>query len=617
MEKLERLDLPTTRNEPLEKANRKSAWIAIGFRETLLLLCLFLGWRYQLLGQLVDLLRSDGEIRVSGGIAWAPCADLTEFECAYLSVPMDYTNPLPNETVSLSLRRLPATAPMTDRMGTLFINPGGPGGSGTNAVARYGQDLHTILKGRYDILSWDPRGVNQTTPSLDCFATEFDEFIQHFKEWQLGLPFEMKEATGSDDIWFEKIDAYYRSTVASCAKNGNQKMLKSVSTAFVVRDIVSILDALGEKDRGLQYWGFSYGTILGATFSALFPELVHRVVLDGVSSARFYSQDIFEWGRSGMDETYKVWDGFLAACAEAGPGRCALAKDGFTTDDVRMRVEKIINDLVAKPLPVPFSVQSGIITASDVLYAIFRGLYAPKGWPDIATAIAEAESGNGTALLRELPLTDRKGMLDNVFNRYTTRLGSEVTTEAIMCGDTDPSVSHAVAYASTEAFNEYSKELAKLSITGEIWAEWVGRCRIWNITATESYRGPWTVKDGLKKTKFPVLFLGNTADPVTPLSAAKDMSKGFGSESASLLIQDGFGHCSLAHPSLCTARTIASYFIDGKVPEYGTVCPSDDGFLFPESAKANERLQGLSEEDQKLMRALDTLSTEWVGRKWV
>jgi len=617
MEKLEHSALPTVQNVPRREATQKRAWITLGFKETLLLVCLVLGWRFHFLGHLKDLYKSYSSVHASGGIAWAACADLTEFQCAYLSVPMDYTHPLPNETVSLSLRRLPATAPQAVRMGTLFINPGGPGGSGTNAVASYGQDLHTILKGRYDILSWDPRGVNQTTPSLGCHPTEFDEMIQSFKEAQLGLPFELKGQTGSDDIWFEKLDAYYRSTVASCAKNGNQKMLKSVSTAFVVRDIVSILEALGEKERGLQYWGFSYGTILGATFSAMFPELVHRVVLDGVSSARFYSQDIFEWGRSGMDETYKVWDGFLSACAEAGPGRCALAKDGFTAEDVRDRVDKVIESLIKKPLSVPFSGQSGIATASDARYLIFRGLYAPKGWSDIATAIAEAEQGNGTMLLRPLAITDRKDMRDNIFNRWTTRAGSEVSTEAIMCGDTDPSVSHAASSASTKSINDYSKELAKLSITGENWAQWVGRCRIWNITATESYRGPWKVEDGLKKTKFPVLFLGNTADPVTPLSAAKDMSKGFGNESATLLIQDGYGHCSLAHPSLCTARTVASYFLDGKVPEYGTMCPSDEGFLFPEPGKAAQRLQGLTVEDQELAKALESLSAEWRDREWL
>jgi len=205
---------------------------------------------------LSGLFRCDYWRQVRGGIAWSACPDVTEFQCAFLEVPMNYLNPLPNETVSLALRRLPATAPLADRLGTLLVNPGGPGGSGTEYIVDTGKDLDLILKGRYDILSWDPRGVNMSTPPMDCFPTDYDERVQEFKLYQTGWPFEMRAIFGTDVPWFKTADRYYQALVDSCAQNGNQKMLKSLSTAFTARDMVEILKALGEEERGLQYWGF-------------------------------------------------------------------------------------------------------------------------------------------------------------------------------------------------------------------------------------------------------------------------------------------------------------------------------------------------------------------------
>ncbi|KZT62527.1 alpha/beta-hydrolase [Calocera cornea HHB12733] len=542
------------------------------------------------------------------GIPWTPCADLTEFDCAYFSVPMDYADPQPSEHVSLALRRWPSTAPKKDYMGTLFINPGGPGGSGTDTVVTIGPLLGKILKGRYDIMSWDPRGVNMTTPPLDCYPTEYDEFVAEQMSTQIGLPFQARAEGGAaaELALMKKTDAYYLSGLGSCLKNGNAKMLASLSTAYNVRDMVRMLEALGEDERGLQYWGFSYGTILGATFAAMFPDKVHRVLLDGVSSARLYTRDMFDWGRSGMDDTNKVWQGFLSSCAKAGPERCALAKGDDTAESILARFDTMVESLIEQPLPVPWGgVTSGIITASDVIQGVFRALYTPKQWPKLATALAALEAGDPYPLAADLnlpaPQGGRSDPLDNVFKRFMIKSPSSITTEAIMCSDTDQSVAHAGA-PDAASFAEYSRELRNLSIAGENWAYWVGKCRVWNITATEAYRGPWTVEEG-----FPLMFLGVTADPVTPLSAAKDMSAGFGNTSATLLIQDGFGHCSLAHPSLCTAKTVRAYFLEGKVPEYGTVCSSPEEYLFPEGGKTDSLLSAMGAEDRELLQAWEKL----------
>lgn len=147
--------------------------------------------------------------------------------------------------------------------GSGSINPGGPGGSGTSLVLRAGTQLSVIVEGRFDIISWDPRGVNLTSPPLNCFETAGDSarFVHDLDH--IGLPYEARgdatfsgnESSAAELAWTYKMEAFQRSLNGACEARGNQLLLRSASTAFVVRDMVSILDALGEKV--INYWGFS------------------------------------------------------------------------------------------------------------------------------------------------------------------------------------------------------------------------------------------------------------------------------------------------------------------------------------------------------------------------
>ncbi|KAK4702862.1 hypothetical protein P7C70_g3358, partial [Phenoliferia sp. Uapishka_3] len=420
----------------------------------------------------------------------------------------DYLDPKPDEIVSLALRKLPATAPIKDRRGSLFINPGGPGGSGTSQVIRSGTKLSVILQGTYDIISWDPRGVNLTSPPLNCFETEGDStrFIHDVEH--IGLPYEARggslfkgnESSASELAWAYKSEAFQTALNGACEERGHQMLLRSSSTAFVVRDMVSILDALGEPN--LNYWGFSYGTILGATFAAMFPDRVNRLILDGVSSAALYTTDMFDWGRSGMDDTMKTYQGFLDSCSDSGPKGCALALTNTTSPkNIGDRIERLRENLRSRPFAVAKSnVGPGILTTSDIQYAIFHSLYAPKSWPKLAEALAALESGNGTLLYEMSNAANnqlaRKDPLDNVYHRSME--SSTASTAAIMCSDTDSS---ATENSSIEEVAAYYRELGEKSITGEIWAAWITTCRQWRFKALEAYRGPWTVADGLRKTR--------------------------------------------------------------------------------------------------------------------
>ncbi|BGP00214.1 hypothetical protein RTBOTA2_003602 [Rhodotorula toruloides] len=552
---------------------------------------------------------------------WYPCPDDSTTLCSFLNVPLDYMDPRPNETVSLALRMIPATVSPKEQLGYLFTNPGGPGGSGTAAVASYGRKLAAIVEGRYNVLSWDPRSVNLTAPALGCFSTDGDanRFVRDIEH--LGLPFEARgspslgfstnASLAAEYAWTVKLDAFEQALASSCDPDAAHKIVRASSTAFVARDMKRILEALGEKK--LSYWGFSYGTILGATFSAMFPDLVERVILDGVSDADSYTNDFWEWGRSGMSDTRKTFEGFFSACAKSGPAGCAFAANDSTAEGLEERYHDLLEKLRQEPLPVSHSdVGPGILTPSDVEYTMFHALYAPSTWPNMARLLAETERGNGTSMYATANVASGKlarkdPARHNPFHRAMSTGSSIASTAAIMCSDTDP---EALRDTSTRTLSQYMHDLRKesRSPTADIWAIWISTCRHWKAKAIETYRGPWTVADGLKKTNFPIIFFSQTADPVTPLKAAEKMAAGFGNSSATLVKQNGFGHCSLAHPSLCTAKIFRSYFLEGKVPAWNTTCDSDDGFLFPHPDAKVREVEALSVEDAELRRRMWDLS---------
>ncbi|KAF8593653.1 hypothetical protein BDV93DRAFT_460602 [Ceratobasidium sp. AG-I] len=166
-------------------------------------------------------------------------------------------------------------------------------------------------------------------------------------------------------------------------------MLQSVGTAFVVQDMVRIVEALGED--GLNYLGYSYGTVLGSTFAAMRPDMVKRMVLDGVVNAESYYNDPLQWGRDSMAETYKTLTGFLSTCAEAGPEHCAFAvptnesEAAETVETLRKRLDKIYARLNDKPMVVADSIAGpGMLTAPDLQTLLLSAMYSPVTWPSVA-----------------------------------------------------------------------------------------------------------------------------------------------------------------------------------------------------------------------------------------
>ncbi|KAG9122567.1 hypothetical protein FRC07_001005 [Ceratobasidium sp. 392] len=549
-------------------------------------------------------------LRQSPSISWSQCPDSDKTQCAFFDVPRDYSNPAENDTVSIFIRKLPANVSEENRLGTILTNPGGPGGSGSMFIALAGEELSSVVDGRYDIIGFDPRAVNLTGPWTACFDTEAKPLLLTYQQELAGVPYP-QSTPANDRAVVKKLSAIQTSHIAACVKNGNRKVLESSGTRFVVQDMARIVEALGED--GINYWGYSYGTILGATFAAMRPDFVKRMVLDGVADSQSYYNNVWQWGRDAMAETIKTYTGFLSTCAEAGPKLCAFAvppgnsNATQTTATLRKRLNAIFERLDKQPMVVDDSpVGPGILTASNLQSLLLSVLYSPDAWSGAMQVLASIEKGNATDAYTALfsPILDisRAPYDDNVFNRSMQRYPTRESLVPILCSDT------AATNLSVNAYADYFRELGKINPVGEQWAKIAGGCNGWPFRSSQRYTGPWTVAKGLKKTKFPILFMSLDADPVTPLSSAVKMSRGFGNESATLLIQQGFGHTTTAHPSLCTYKHVHDYFVDGKVPPNGTHCTPEPGFIYPTNTTHSKRaVSGLGKRDADLLGALHRL----------
>ncbi|KAL5358532.1 hypothetical protein BJX96DRAFT_182966 [Aspergillus floccosus] len=350
----------------------------------------------------------------STSLTFTPC--FGSFECARLIVPLNWNasttdNPHDNATVALAVINRPARVPVTDPRygGPVIINPGGPGESGVYQVLSDSAALQTVLDSpdeqgkHYDIVSFDPRGVNNTTPRLRCFR---DAFAQ--QAWQLGGPddgllWDSERVVGLE---WARAAALGQSCTHGDADNGGG-ILRYVNTAQTVEDMRHLVEKLGEWRAGLdptyvprqeklQYWGLSYGTLLGATFAALHPHRVGRMILDGVvDPADHYAG---AW-RTQLQDSDAIVTQLSADCFAAGRQQCVL-HTGSSGADVEARLTAILQTLKDAPLLVDSVAGDGpvFITYGDVHLALLSAMYSPF-------AMAEP-------LFRLLPALERRNASD-------------------------------------------------------------------------------------------------------------------------------------------------------------------------------------------------------------
>jgi pimeloyl-ACP methyl ester carboxylesterase len=461
-------------------------------------------------------------------LSWHPCQKV--FQCATARVPLDYSHPQ-GRTIHLAVMRHRATDP-AHRIGTLFINPGGPGGSGVAALPVFVRLFPASVRARFDIASWDPRGVGESTP-VQCFASARDA-NRFLNGMVLGSSFPVGNAQTAS--WIRRYRAFGR----QCERRSGA-LLRHVSTADTARDLDGLRQAAG--DRRLSYYGFSYGTFLGATYANLFPERVRAIVLDGNLEPKAYvgTQIKANGGRfltTGLRDrsdqsAAKTLNAFLDLCGATNTADCAFSAGSPAATQAKYAA--LLQRLQRLP-------RSAKVTYAETVSTVGEYLLAPKDWPRLAKLLQTLwVTGNAT-----LPSVSAQQL---------------VGLSAILCSES-PSP-RAAAFPSLARF-----ALGRSGPLGVLKLWETLPCAGWPAAAADVYTGPWD-----RRTANPVLVTNNTIDPNTPYQGAVAMTRELAR--ARLLTVDGYGHGVLVNHSAGATRYISRYLIEQKLPPSGTVCRQD------------------------------------------
>lgn len=538
-----------------------------------------------------------------------------DLQCARLLVPLDYNDPDPVAQIALAVIRRPAKVPLTSSKygGAVIINPGGPGGSGVAQQLTMGAYIQQVVdagdgperadsKGKFfDIISFDPRGVNHTTPTIACFPDNASR-----QRWDLQTTAEglLGSSTGSLRSKWRRA----RAIAEGCSARLGQ-LAEHVNTVPVARDIVSIIERHGEwreshvkkllhrncpnaeesdvfkrlswkrGNEPLLYWGFSYGTLLGSTFASMFPSRVERMALDGVVDADDYYSG--SWMKN-LEDTDKILANFYRYCSDAGPADCPLWRpDGPLA--IQKTHDHLLSAIRDDPLSVPGTSKRGpeLITWTDIKLLVAYSVYSPlQFFPLLAELLEDLTHGNGSQFAdyktgNQLQLcTDRREPAGETcevpFSHACVLPGWSPydVSSAVLCTDAAPEN----VQFDESTFADYWATLQNQSSSmGDFWAQTRLSCAGW--TARAKWRAQTPIGSGGNATRHGILFIGNTYDPVTPLMNARRMAERF--QGASLLQQDSEGHGSFSEPSTCTAKTIRRYFQTREPAEAGLVCQPD------------------------------------------
>lgn len=513
-------------------------------------------------------------------ISWKPCGSVNDhdLECSDIDVPMDQFNSTNSgdRTFNIPLIRLRGK----NATQNILLNPGGPSGSGIDFLYGFGGELNTIVGENFHLVSFDPRGVNSSTPLASCYPDEATRI--------------QKRDSRDRDVMhdFPQRFAWTQNYVKACAENIGEHMAY-VNTPQTAADMNSILDAVGQEQ--MAYWGFSYGTILGQTYASLFPERSWRVIIDGVANQyEWYESRILEMDYADTD---KVVDGFFDECVKAGED-CALSSIGQSKDDIKEKVFSFLKELEKQPIASYLNSSTyGILDYTTMwINGVFRMTYQPKSWPKFAVVIANLLNGNETDALMSFGLADFVNVAGDSPDIVTLNDGISGVEHWVQ--DKDKFLQQMMQFYERYSFatSQHRTYTAKQK---------------WAIHRTHNY----VPRKGIK-TAHPLLVLSTTYDPVCPLAAAKLARDTF--EGSRLVELNAYGHCSLAMPSLCIAKHVRDFFEDGTLPD-GEVKCEISGPYFGGDDKSRSLLERRSvSDDDAIIAAQSSLAEnmQWQFRRW-
>jgi pimeloyl-ACP methyl ester carboxylesterase len=467
-------------------------------------------------------------------IAWSPCfTQFGPFECGTVQVPLDYDTE--SATISIAVARLPATNP-SQRIGSLFLNPGGPGGSGIDFLLGAGPFLYSDeVRARFDLVGFDPRGIIRST-AFRCFGTP--------RQWEpYFTPFPFPLTPAEEAMWITS-DRYLDS---ACAQRGS-KVGQHMSTANVARDLDRLRQAVG--DDGLTYAGYSYGSFLGTTYANMFPGRVRAVIVDGVLDPIAWTTGAA--GQAGLPFSTRLRSdaGAMATLNEffrlCDTGTCAFGPDSAD------RYADLVAEVLADPTVIDYNNLVGITLGA---------MYDSSTWEEFAQLLADIEAAEASTpalrariqafSLRPLYIAKRG------FPRYPNFVEG---FPAVSCTDSDNPDSYAAWSIAGAAAD------AQFGYFGRLWT-WVSSiCAEWPTADPDRYVGPFT-----RNTANPVLVVGTRYDPATRYEGAVTVDALL--PNSRLLTVEGWGHTSL-FLSACADAIASTYLVTRNAPATST-CTQD------------------------------------------
>ncbi|HLU96513.1 MAG TPA: alpha/beta hydrolase [Thermobifida alba] len=467
-------------------------------------------------------------------IDWQECDG--RFECGTFEVPMDYDDPS-GRRLEIAVKRLPASG--SDRIGSLVVNPGGPGGSGLDYVSAAPAAFSRQVRERFDIVGFDPRGVGQSSPVYCMDSAELDEFLG----FQLQSADGTGDPTAATDASVEEFVRLNRDFVEACQERSGE-LIHHVGTANVARDLDVLREVLG--DDGLTYLGKSYGTSIGAHYAELFGANVRALVLDGAVTPHGDQLELSVEQAGGFTTALHA---FVEDCLSRPD--CPLADgDDATVADGVARIAELLERAAAEPLDN--RVDGREVNRTRVELGVLAALYSESFWPQVRTGLTEAiHDGDGTVLLQlgdVLYSRDSDGVYEN----------SLAALIAVNCADR-PGPRDVAAY------EEAARTVGRTApLFGPSLAWGALTCAYWPKEAQED---ALSEIDG--DSAPPVLVVGTTRDSATPYEWAEEMAAAL--DSGVLLTWEGDGHTAYGSDP-CVDDEVDAYLLEGEVPEDGTVC---------------------------------------------
>ncbi|KAJ7503986.1 Alpha/Beta hydrolase protein, partial [Mycena galericulata] len=507
---------------------------------------------------------SCSQLTPSEKLIWTPC--YSGFECSRLIVPLDYASAATG-TAAIAVTRYTSNSSKSDYRGPVLLNPGGPGGSGVDYVVEAGPSISTILGSDFDIVGFDPRGVSYSTPTVSFFKTD--------AERALWMPAYVNPLYPSPNASSGVLaETWAKGQILGTLAQSRNDHYEYMTTDNTARDMLRITKAFGWEK--VQYWGISYGSVLGSTFAALFPDKVGRVVIDDELriSPLFFPNLTSSNLTIEMSNSDDALQSFFDGCSAAGPGGCAFSAP--TSAEVASKLDELSASVKAQPLPIFTPISYGVLGYTLLRNFVYNALADPYDlFPFLGQSLADLANGNASTMYSASVLPPFECP---VCNSTTPVLpfheNSFEAAVAVSCGDGIPISS---SLEELQEFYEGVQEVTKNFAEFALYFRTL--CR--STTPANIQSGPF----GAPNTSFPLLVIGNTADPVTPIVGHALIQTSF--PGSALLTVDSPGHTSTAVPSTCVHEYLRAYLRNGTLPTKGTVCTPDSP-IFPAAVNATQ-----------------------------